>query len=136
MPNNIFQKKITPFMFQSDDAVRVMTYARDTYGDYVEFLWERFPKYAVLRRQDTGKWYGALMALPRAKVGLSGAGEVEVLNVRATPETVVRLIERGMALPAYHMQKKRWMTLPLDGRFPGTVLTRLIDDSYRLAVKK
>lgn len=43
-------------VFQSDYAHKVIRYVRQTYGDELEFLWERFPDNAIFRRKDTGKW--------------------------------------------------------------------------------
>ena len=39
----------------------------------------------VLRHGDTGKWFGILMKVPRGKVGLSGEGVAEVLNLKCDP---------------------------------------------------
>ena len=36
------------------------------------------------------------------------------------------------ALPAYHMNKKHWITLVLDGGFPDDELYGLIDESHGL----
>ncbi len=125
----------TPFMFESDDARHIMAYVQERHGDFLEFLWVRFPKYAILRRQDTGKWYAALMVITAKQIGLPGDTEMEVVNVRAEPETVIRLLESGKGYPAYHMTKHNWITIPLDGRFTKSALTRLIDNSYTRAVK-
>ncbi len=35
----------------------------------------------------------------------------------------------------YHMNKKHWNTITLDGSIPDVEIQRMIDDSYRLVVK-
>jgi predicted DNA-binding protein (MmcQ/YjbR family) len=38
--------------------------------------------------------------------------------------------------PGYHMNKKHWNTIDLTGNLPHSEITRLIDHSYALIVKK
>jgi predicted DNA-binding protein (MmcQ/YjbR family) len=37
--------------------------------------------------------------------------------------------------PGYHLNKRHWNTVTLDGSVPEPELLRMIDDSYRLVVK-
>jgi len=37
--------------------------------------------------------------------------------------------------PAFHMNKRHWNSLCLDGDLPGSEFSRLIDHSFALAVK-
>jgi predicted DNA-binding protein (MmcQ/YjbR family) len=37
--------------------------------------------------------------------------------------------------PGYHLNKRHWNTVTLDGSVPEAELKRMIDDSYRLVVK-
>ena len=37
--------------------------------------------------------------------------------------------------PGYHLNKKHWNTVTLDGSVPEKELKRMIDDSYKLVVK-
>lgn len=77
--------------FPTEDAHAVIAYAFGRYGDELEFLWEKFPGNAVLRRKDSGKWYAALLTVKRCKLGLEGEEEIPVLDVRAETETIERL---------------------------------------------
>ena len=43
----------------------ILRYARDKYKTEPEYLWRRFPRYAVLRHDDNRKWYGLIMDVPR-----------------------------------------------------------------------
>ncbi len=57
------------------------------------------------------------------------------INVKADPETVLDLRERYRAvLPGYHMNKKHWNTVLLDGSISDSLLHQWIDDSYGLVV--
>ena len=42
----------------------VLRYAKGKYRTEPEYLWRRFPHYAVLRHEDNRKWYGLIMDIP------------------------------------------------------------------------
>ena len=122
-------------VFQSDYAHKVIRYVRQTYGDELEFLWERFPDNAILRRKDTGKWYGALLVLSRRKLGLASDDLVDILDLRIKSGEIETLVDKEKFFPGYHMNKKHWFTVCLDGSVPMEEIFRRIDDSYLLAKK-
>jgi predicted DNA-binding protein (MmcQ/YjbR family) len=56
-------------------------------------------------------------------------------NVKCDPEKAIEWRERfSSILPGYHMNKKWWNTVVVDGSVPGKLLKEMIDDSYRLVV--
>lgn len=57
------------------------------------------------------------------------------VNLKCDPETGVQLREQYPAvLPGYHMNKKHWNTILMDGSIPDSLLMQWIDDSYELVV--
>lgn len=57
------------------------------------------------------------------------------MNIKATPEDVLQRREQYSAVEAgYHMNKKHWVTVRIDGRLPDSLLYEWIDESYRLVV--
>lgn len=124
-----------PDVFQSAGARQVLQYVREVYRDEPEFLWPRFPGNAVFRRKDTGKWYGALLTLSRRKLGLDSDETVEILDLRIKPEDLAALIDGERYFPGYHMNKKHWFTMCLEGSIPFEEICRRIEASYELAVK-
>ncbi len=58
-------------------------------------------------------------------------------NVKCDPETALQLRETypGTVLPGYHMNKKHWNTVVVDGRLAKKQLLEMLDDSYRLVGK-
>jgi len=59
------------------------------------------------------------------------------INLKCTPEFAVELRERYEGvLPGYHMNKKMWNTVVLDGSVPRKELLAWIDLSYDLVVAK
>ena len=59
------------------------------------------------------------------------------INLKCTPELAMELREHHAAvLPGYHMNKKMWNTIVLDGSVPRKYLLAWIDLSYDLVVAK
>lgn len=115
---------------------KAMEYASTKYGTPPEYLWSRYPLYAVFRRHDNKKWYAAVMDVPKCKFGLDGQDRVDVLAVKCDP--VMREIFRNKQgfLPAYHFNKDNWMSVLLDGSVDGDTVFALIDASYVLSGAK
>lgn len=45
-------------------------------------LWAKSPNHLVLRRPDNRKWFAWIMDLPRATLGLSGEGRVDLPDLK------------------------------------------------------
>ena len=58
-------------------------------------------------------------------------------NVKCDPEYAVELREKySCILPGYHMNKKHWNTVIVDGTLSNTQLKQFIKDSWILVAKK
>jgi predicted DNA-binding protein (MmcQ/YjbR family) len=56
--------------------------------------------------------------------------------LKCDPEQALLLRERYEAVqPGYHMNKKHWNTVTLDGSIPGDEIRAMIDASYALVVQ-
>jgi predicted DNA-binding protein (MmcQ/YjbR family) len=56
-------------------------------------------------------------------------------NVKCDPEKAIDLRERyACVLPGWHMNKKHWNTIVVDGSVPVKLVKEWIDDSYQLVV--
>lgn len=59
------------------------------------------------------------------------------INVKCDPDYALELRERYSAVRAgYHMSKKHWNTVEIDGSISDDLLKQWIDDSYTLVVQK
>ncbi|NJK84755.1 MAG: MmcQ/YjbR family DNA-binding protein [Bacteroidales bacterium] len=59
------------------------------------------------------------------------------INVKCEPEKAIALREEySFVKPGYHMDKKHWNTIEIDGRVSKSLIFSLIDDSYDLVVSK
>jgi predicted DNA-binding protein (MmcQ/YjbR family) len=58
------------------------------------------------------------------------------MNVKCDPEKALELRERYACVsPGYHMNKKYWNTVLIDGSISDETLLQWIDESYRLVVE-
>lgn len=58
-------------------------------------------------------------------------------NVKCDPERAIELSEEyACVLPGYHMNKKHWNTIVVDGTLTNKQLKEMVLDSYNLIVKK
>lgn len=133
--NKISAKCFDTEIFKSEQAKAVIAYVRDTYGDELEYLWQKFPDNAVVRRKDNQKWYAAILTVSRRKLGFDSNETVEILDLRIKPEKMESTVDNIRFFPGYHMNKKHWFTVCLDGSVGIDEICKKIDESYMLAKK-
>ena len=122
-------------IFKNDCTKELIAAVKDFYGDELEFLWEKFSGNAVWRRKDNKKWYAAVLSVSKRKLGFDSDEIAEVIDLRIQPEKLEDLIDNKNYFPAYHMNKKHWFTIILDGSVPSDVIFDYLKDSYDLAKK-
>ena len=67
---------------------------------------------------------------------LTGLEEADRFNVKCDPERAVELRERYSEVkPGYHMNKKHWNTVYMNGSLTKKQLCELIEHSYDLILK-
>lgn len=120
-------------IFRENCTHKIVEYARQKYGDELEFLWERYPDAAVLRRKDNQKWYALFMTIPRSKLGLDSAEPAEIIDLRFDKDELPKKVDGVRYFPGYHMNKKHWLTMILDGSVPVEEILNYLDESYKSA---
>ncbi len=57
-------------------------------------------------------------------------------NVKCDPEKAEeRREEYSSVIPAFHMNKKHWNTIILNGQIPAKLVREMIDESYALVIR-
>ncbi|WP_338997223.1 MmcQ/YjbR family DNA-binding protein [Fusobacterium animalis] len=120
-------------IFKANYTKEIINYIKNKYGDELEFLWEKSPKNAVVRRKSSNKWYVVLLTISKRKISLNSDEIIEIINLHNNPEEIKKLIDYKKYFPAYHMSKKHWCTICLDGTVELKEIYRMIDISYELA---
>lgn len=119
--------------FLYPQAKRLMNYISQRFQGRIEYLWERSPDSGAIRHRDTLKWYGVFMAIDWKKLDAGKSGNIEVLNVK-TNQAADLTHEKGI-YPAFHMNKKYWVSIPLDNTLADEELFSLVDRSWQLTKK-
>ena len=122
-------------IFRAEIVKNLVEYVREKYGDELEFLWAKFPKNAIWRRRDTQKWYAVILGVNEKKLGLNSDNEIEVIDLRGEPEEIKNLVDDVNYFVGYHMNKKSWFTIRLDGSVALEKICEHVDKSYTLAIK-
>ena len=109
----------------------ILRYVKRKYSCEAEYLWARFPSYAVVRHRDNQKWFGLIMDVPREKLGLTGNETVDILNVKLGDPLLCDLfLQQEGYFPGYHLSSGSWITILLDGTVPIKEIRDLIDRSF------
>ena len=59
------------------------------------------------------------------------------INLKCNPEKALELREQYQSVkPGYHMSKKHWNTIEVDGTIDSETIQEWIDESYNLVVSK
>lgn len=108
----------------------VEAHIQDRYGTPPEYLWERYPDYAVFRHPSSRKWFAMTMRLPARVLGLEDERSVDILNLKCGHVLLGSLLEEKGFFPAYHMNKASWVSVLLDGTVADEKIFGLLELSY------
>ncbi|MGM9850306.1 MAG: MmcQ/YjbR family DNA-binding protein [Bacilli bacterium] len=125
--NKCFENKY--FIF--DQSNRINKYIKDKYNNEPEFLWNKFPGYAVYRNEKNKKWYGIIMNLDMSKLN-NGTGETEIINIKLDENKIKKLLKQKGFYEAYHMSKKDWISIILNDTLKDDEIISLLNESYEL----
>ena len=134
--NEIVEQCFDDETFKSAQTLKLIEYIRKKFSDEPEFLWEKYPNFAIFRRKDNRKWYALIANIPKKYLKLGDAEEIEILNLRVEPEELNRIFDGEKYFRGWHMNKKSWLTLRLDETLTFEEISARLEKSYQLAAKK
>lgn len=110
---------------------KVFEYISEQYGIEPDYPWDNFSDYAVFRHRENQKWFALVMRVGFDKLGINKEGSVDVVNLRIADAILHdELIHETGIFPSYHMNKRYWITVLLDGTVQREQVFRLIDLSF------
>ena len=127
---DIFEKCFDGGVFFRGRLGNIRKYILEKYHDEFEFPWE--DENAVVRRSDNKKWYAAFISVSARKLGVPSDFKVMVMNVKMKPCDIEKTIDNTSFFPAYHMNKKHWISVLVDSPAETKRIFEIIDDSYNL----
>lgn len=124
--NNCFTKEL----FESNQANRIAKLIYDKYNVEPDFLWNDYPDYGVFRNKRSNKWFGIIMNIDKSKIIEYSDGLVDIINIKL--DNVSEYLNKRGIYPAYHMNKKSWVSISLDDTLSDNEIIDLINISYDL----
>lgn len=100
-----------------------------------DFPWADTPDYAVYRCKNQ-KWFALVMNISFKQLGFQSEEKVWVVNIKADSQKIPNLIDNKSIFPAYHMNKKYWITILLTAVTDFEKLCELTRESFRVVEKK
>lgn len=122
-------------VFSSKQANRLCQLIEEKYGDKPIFKWDKYPDFCVFQNINTKKWYVLVMTIAGEKFNLD-IQNIDVLNVKLGVNKISNLLQQKGFYPAYHMNKKYWISILLDDSISDDTIMELIDESYQFSIKK
>ena len=117
--------------------LKVYEYIEAKYKAQPEYLWKRFPNYAVFRHYENRKWFAILMDVKKSKLGDFKEDVVDILNVKLGDHLAVELLsQREGFFKGYHISRGNWLSVLLDGSVELDEILCLIDESYAVTAPK
>ncbi|MCF0111558.1 MAG: MmcQ/YjbR family DNA-binding protein [Erysipelotrichaceae bacterium] len=84
----------------------------------------------------TDKWFALMMKVPYRKFGIDQEGTVDAVNIKLSAESIEKHTDYKLVFPAYHMNKKYWVSLVLSSYMDEELVYRLVKESYNLVSPK
>ena len=111
---------------------KLTAYLTDTYGTTGEHLFAKYPSFPVFRHTGNRKWFAVIMDIPRKNLGLSGEGEISVVNLKCDTRLIGSFRVEAGIFPGWHMNKAHWLSEALDAGVEDEKIRFLVDMSYEL----
>lgn len=112
---------------------KILEYVKQHYQAILERPWEDMPEYVTFKTPKSHKWFGIIMRIPAKTLNLKG-DKVDIMNVKLDPEKILQLINGKTYFPAYHMNKKYWITILIEDVVIEEIF-KLLDESFSLTEK-
>ena len=83
---------------------------------------------------EKNKWYALILEVKYNKLNKNTdiTTKVKVLNLKYPTDKILDIIDNKNIFPAYHMNKKHWISIVLDKNIKLETIKELIDISYSL----
>lgn len=110
--------------FVSEQLNRISDWVFEAFGERPDFPFKNDKTGAVFRNQENRKWY--LLAILRK------GEECELVDVKVDRNLAPAMVAMPGFLPAYHMNKKNWISIRMDGTVDDELVKDLVRESRAL----
>lgn len=121
--------------FNGSQANRITDLIFLKYNDLPDYAWGEEEGHGVFRNPLNKKWYGLIMNVNGSKIGLSNY-DMQIINVKLDEDEVDKLVLKNGFHRAYHMNKKKWITITLDDTLTDQEIMNYVIKSHSFTEKK
>lgn len=111
----------------------VIDYCNNRYGENHINPFKKHPDILAFVNEKN-KWYALFLDVDYSKLNKNTdiTTKVKILNVKYPTDNILDIIDNKNIFPAYHMNKKHWISIVLDKNIKLEAIKELIDISYSL----
>ena len=111
----------------------IIDYCNNKYGGNHVNPFKKHPDILAFVNEKN-KWYALLLDVEYNKLNKNTniTTKVKILNVKYSTDKILEIIDNKNIFPAYHMNKKHWISIVLDKNIKLETIKELIDISYSL----
>ena len=112
-----------------------IAWIKTQFGAEPDYPWPDDAPWSFVFRCPNEKWFALVMRIKYRQLGLTGDEEVWVVNMKASQDEIPNLIDKKSIFPAWHMNKKHWITVLLTAVTDFEKLCKLTQKSWELVSK-
>ena len=111
----------------------IIDYCNNKYGENRVNPFKKHPDILVLVNEKN-KWYSLFLDVDYNKLNKNTdiTTKVKILNIKYPANKILEIIDNKNIFPAYHMNKKHWISIVIDKNIKLETIKELIDISYSL----
>ena len=111
----------------------IINYCNNKYGGNHVNPFKKHPDILAFVNEKN-KWYALMSNVDYSKLNKNPdiTIKVKILNVKYPTDKILEIIDNKNIFPAYHMNKKHWISIVLDKNIKLETIKELIDISYSL----
>ena len=111
----------------------IIDYCNNKYGENHVNPFKKHPDILAFVN-GKNKWYALFLDVDYSKLNKNTdiTTKVKILNVKYPTDNILEIIDNKNIFPAYHMNKKHWISIVLDKNIKLETIKELIDMSYSL----
>ena len=112
-----------------------IAWIKSKFGAEPDYPWPDDAPYSFVFRCPNEKWFALVMRIKYRQLGLTGDENVWVVNMKADQDSIPNLVDHKSIFPAWHMNKKHWITILLTAVTDFNKLCELTEKSYELVTR-
>ena len=114
-------------------SLEIINYCNNKYGENHVNPFKKHPDILAFVNEKN-KWYALFLDVDYSKLKKNTdiTTKVKILNIKYPTDKILDIIDNKNIFPAYHMNKKHWISIVIDKNIKLETIKELIDISYSL----